>query len=630
MIWLLLGTILSLSNPSFETLEGGFPVGWTSPDRDKLEVRADGGRSGDGYLRFVDEDGGNIWLESRWQPVRPGGDYMASAWFRTEERVSPFVYLIFYSASGRRVGRAISEKTHGPTDAWRQLSISGQAPENAVFVSVLLYASAGERGIFDIDDVSLEVTGGGEPLPDAERAVPGSKKTVDIGSRRELFVDDFMIDDLTPILERRLHHPVPQNIILELDQPWEGDASAYLSVVEVDGRVRIYYNARPLYPRKGRQTTCVIESEDGISFHRPELGMIEHDGSTANNMLFRQNAAGHNFTPFLDPNPEAPPAQRFKSVAYHPSGGGLGVWGSADGYHWQQLKEERIITKGAFDSQNLAFWDPLREQYVCYYRGPDPRGPSRGIWRATSEDFLTWSEPEPIDYMDERLSHMYTNVIRPYPRAPHLYLGTPARYVSRRTKYEDHPVPGISDAVLMSSRDGLLFERWAEGWIRPGPEPEVWTDRNNYPAWGMVQTSPTELSLYWTEHYRHPTMRFRRGTIRVDGFVSICADGDDSGELLTRPFTFAGSALEINYSTSAVGSIQVELCHLDGRAIDGFEMYRHGELFGNDIAHRVQWKNGGDLASLVGQPVRLRFRLHDADLFSFRFTQSPPTGASSP
>jgi hypothetical protein len=138
---------------------------------------------------------------------------------------------------------------------------------------------------------------------------------------------------------------------------------------------------------------------------------------------------------------------------------------------------------------------------------------------------------------------MYTNGIIPYERAPHIYIGIPARYVLGRKKVPEHPYPGVSDAVLMSSRDGKLFDRWEEGFVRPGPEPEVWTERNNYPALGIIQTSPTELSIYWTEHFRHPGIRLRRGTLRLDGFVSVHAGGTE-GELLTRPFVIRGKAVD--------------------------------------------------------------------------------------
>jgi hypothetical protein len=470
-------------------------------------------------------------------------------------------------------------------------------------------------------------------------ARPGAKPVVDIGSRRELFVDDFLVDGIAGGAERRLHHPTPREVVLRLDQPWEGQASAYFAVVEDDGRILIYYNARPNYPDGGSQTTCVVESTDGVHFTRPKLGLIEFKGSKENNMLWRRGASGHNLTPFKDTNPAASAAERFKAIAYHPEGAGLGAYVSGDGIHWKLLVEDRIVAavsdegvrQGGFDSQNVAFWDAERKMYVCYYRGPgpDPEGKLRGIWRMTSDDFRTWTKPHPVAYSDDRPEHLYTNVIRPYVRAPHLYLGTPARYVPRRTKVPDHSQPGISDAVLMSTRDGRLFDRWEEGFLRPGTDLEVWTDRNNYPAWGMVQSSPEEISLYWTEHYRHPTMRLRRGTIRTDGFVSLHAGGK-RGEVLTRPLVFAGDRLVVNYATSAIGSLRFGLCDPDGKPIKGYGVTDSKELFGNEVEHDVAWKSGGDLGKLAGRPVRLRIQLHDADLYSIRFSASSRSPETDP
>jgi len=170
----------------------------------------------------------------------------------------------------------------------------------------------------------------------------------------------------------------------------------------------------------------------------------------------------------------------------------------------------------------------------------------------------------------------------------------------------------------MSSRDGLHFQRWIEGFIRPGTDPEVWTDRNNYPAWGMLPLSEDELTLYWTEHYRHPTMRFRRGTIRTDGFVSVHAGGE-VGEIITRPLIFTGQRLVVNYATSAVGSLRFEMCDQAGTPIEGFALADSEVLFGNEIAHGVTWRGSSDLSALAGRPVRLRVRIKDGDLYSIRF-----------
>lgn len=458
------------------------------------------------------------------------------------------------------------------------------------------------------------------------RVAPGDKPVVDIGSRRELFVDDFLIERMTGAAERRLHQPMPREVVLQLDRSWEGPICTFFTVLQEAERIRIYYSGRPGFDGENRctkteQAACMAESEDGIHFTRPELRLYPLDGAELNNRVWRRGVSGHNFSPFRDANPAAPPDQQYKAIAYHPDGGGLCAYASPDGIHWRMLSENRVITSGGFDSQNLAFWDHQRNCYVDYHRGGNPARTTevRAIMTCTSEDFIHWTEPQCIEYTDDRLEHMYTNGILPYPRAPHIYLGTPARFVPQRRKVSDHPVSGVSDAVLMSSRDGRLFERWAEAFIPPGPEKEVWTDRNNFPAWGMAQTAPEEISFYWTEHYRQPTMCLRRGTIRTDGFVSLHAGGG-VGEMLTRPLTFSGTCLEVNYRTSAAGLVRFELCQLDGTPIEGFALADSEVLFGNEISHTVRWKGTIDLSSLIGRAVRVRVRLQDADVYSMRFT----------
>jgi len=217
---------------------------------------------------------------------------------------------------------------------------------------------------------------------------------------------------------------------------------------------------------------------------------------------------------------------------------------------------------------------------------------------------------------------MYINGIQPYFRAPHYYLGTPARFLSVRTKITTHPAPGISDTVLISSRDGRHFHRWAEGFLRPSLDPEVWTDRNNFCAPGFLELSPGELSLYWVEHYRHSRPQLRRGTLRTDGFVSLHA-GEEVGEILTRPLLVEGRNLEINYATSATGSIRFEICDAGGQALPGFSLAESDTLYGNELLHHVRWRSGvTTLPELAGKAIRLRIRLQDADLYSFRFTDA--------
>ena len=478
-------------------------------------------------------------------------------------------------------------------------------------------------------------------------ARPGVKPVLEIGSRRELFVDDCLIDSLTGTAERRLHHPTPREVVFSsgLDiNPWEF-SSCNFEMIQEEGRIRLLYTGVPAegqeenldeeYRRicrlsgkgKGRImregeinfNVCVAESADGIHFARPELGLHEYRGSKRNNIIgFSQTPCLRNY--FLDPNPNAPEGQRFKCSQTVPDNG-LYVYGSPDRVHWRKLVDSPIVTiiesHYGLDGQNDAFWDPVRNQYMLYFR--DCSGGLRNIGTCTSSDFINWTKPVLVTYKDDRQEHMYTHNIRPYFRAPHIYIGTPNRFVQLRTKFRSSGA-GINDAILMSSRDGLLYERWEEGFIR-AVEPDAWTNRNNYVPMGqgMFQTSPNEISIYWSEGSETPIKRLRRGTIRLDGFVSLHAGGLDVGEMLTRPLVFSGANLEVNYATSAVGTLRFALCDEQGKPFKGYSLEDSEVLFGNEIEHQVRWPGAGNLAALAGKPVRLRVRLHDADLYSFRF-----------
>jgi hypothetical protein len=110
---------------------------------------------------------------------------------------------------------------------------------------------------------------------------------------------------------------------------------------------------------------------------------------------------------------------------------------------------------------------------------------------------------------------------------------------------------------------------------------------------------------------------------RFERLWGQCETGNGSrhagGELLTRPLRFAGNTLDINCSTSAAGGIRVEIQDAAGKPITGHGLADSVEILGDDIARVVTWKGGADVSRLAGQPVRLRFQLRDADLFSLQF-----------
>ena len=157
-----------------------------------------------------------------------------------------------------------------------------------------------------------------------------------------------------------------------------------------------------------------------------------------------------------------------------------------------------------------------------------------------------------------------------------------------------------------------------ESFIRPGIGLENWVSRTNYPALNVLQTSPIEMSVYVNQDYAQPSAHLRRYTLRLDGFTSANAPFS-GGELITKPFTFSGEKLFINFATSAAGSIKVYLVDAGKSPIKGAVLESSSEIIGNEIEREVHWDKSESIKHFSGKQVRLRFVLQDADLYSFRF-----------
>jgi len=458
---------------------------------------------------------------------------------------------------------------------------------------------------------------------------------IDIGSRRELFVDEYLIDSLDNA-ELVLHQPHDEGIVYHFDRPWEGLFSAYCTIIHADDKYRLYYRGVPTAGKDGRadETTCYAESKDGIHWERPVIGQFSIDGSKENNVILANAApVSHNFSPFLDSNPDALPEQRFKAIGNGPSGG-LVAYVSPDGIHWNLLQKESVIKdKGwVFDSQNVAFWSESEQCYVAYYRRADSK--VRAVARTTSKDFIHWDEAVQMAYSNTKSTtpraHLYTNQTHPYFRAPHIYIATAARFMPGRRVITAEQAEEIgvhpkyfndtADAILMTSRGGDQYDcTFDQGFVRPGVGLGNWVSRTNYPVLNVVQTGPAEMSLYVNQDYGQPSANIHRYSMRLDGFASVRAR-EEAGSIVTKPFTFDGSQLSVNFATSAAGSIRVELQDESGKPIPGYSLADAQETIGNDTSRVIRWnEKGSDLSELAGQPIRLKIVLDDADVYSFQF-----------
>lgn len=490
-------------------------------------------------------------------------------------------------------------------------------------------------------------------------------ETVYIGSEREVFWDDYIVDTEKTTAKTRVHSPVRKELVMSFNEPWEGAHCYFINMFRDTDRFRMYYHASNGGSPSGVRI-CYAESADGIRWVKPKLGICEFAGSRENNIVLSEkeipdveHPQTDNMFVFKDKNPACPADERYKGVSNCCANGtsALKCFVSADGLHFR-YGWDLYERKSFFDSLNTAFYDPRRNRYFCYFRGWHPSGEligaetspdiegrtlTRDIRVMESEDFHHWSEPKQLDYgKNARDFHLYTNNIEPYYRAPQIYVGFPARYTDRSRWTDNYEklcgreerlervrggVPrfgyAVTDCLFMCSRDGERFYRPDEAFLRPGPENDwSWRYGDCFMNAGMFEVpSPfpneaPELSFLsptkrWT-HEKSGNLLHRYG-IRVDGFISRYA-GFDTAVLETKPFIFSGNKLAINFETAAAGSVYVELTDQNGKTMESF---RSAELFGNAIDREVGFE--GDLGAMQGKTVRLRFRMSDADLYSFRF-----------
>jgi hypothetical protein len=513
------------------------------------------------------------------------------------------------------------------------------------------------------------LTGG--TLAQAEPVV--GKNPLNLGSRRELFIDPYLIERFEGAA-LRLHPPQPQEIAVSFDEPWEAGAPGYCTIFQDGARCRMYYRVSPpgglCKDEDPRQMTAYAESADGLHWEKPKLGLFEVNGSTSNNVIWR-GVISHNFTPFLDANPACPPSERYKAVGgTRIEWGGKGLWllVSADGIHWRERDKTPLAFPGNYDSQNLIFWDAATNGYRAYWRDgrrQDPRVPDgRDVRTAVSSNLTAWSEPRWLAYDPNRSGsserdqadapaddhhQFYTSGVLPYPRAPHLFLGFPQRYCDRgwqvstgllpdpghRRRQADLNVAGgrptrlgtaVTDVLFMASRDGTAFYVWPEAMVRPGIQrPGNWYYGGAWFTWGMLRTpsafpgAPDELSIYIQERFAPDGPgRLRRHTFRMDGFGSLNAPLT-GGKAVTKPFTFDGVRLSINFSTSGGGRLRIGFQDGNGADIPGFTLGDCDLQYGDELERIVSWRGRREVKELRGRPVRMVIELKDADLFAMQF-----------
>jgi hypothetical protein len=342
---------------------------------------------------------------------------------------------------------------------------------------------------------------------------------------------------------------------------------------------------------------CYATSRDGILWDKPALGIVEFNGSTRNNIVWRGPHGSGIFKDLRDPDPK----RRYKAFF---KGEMISVGFSPDGIHWSDaIACPQANVRG--DTHNNAFWAPTLGEYVGITRTwAKPRG--RPVARTSSKDFLHWTKAEAV--LEGLEDHLQTYAM-PVFYYGGVYIGLPAIYDSDADR---------THTELAWSPDTVLWHR-----IDPGtPLIANGTERGRY-DWGTVYAAACpvfledEIRLYYggcdDVHFGWRSGYFCLAKLRPDGFAGYePVDADRPALVETNPVAWNGAGLRVCADVEKDGYVKTRLLDSNDRVLAEAEPIQETVTDG-----LVRWKDDLSLESLRGQEIRLRFELSKSKLYSF-------------
>ena len=473
-------------------------------------------------------------------------------------------------------------------------------------------------------------------------ADPPAKALDDLTGPWQLFVDDYLIAEKTNV--KRTYHPFTKftgNPVLSPDRPWEGRRSYMYGTVlpNADGSgYRMWYqgyNERGNFGGLRGYVNAYATSADGIRWDKPNLGIFRWRDSTENNMfLARKHSPGDDHNPQIIHTPwETDPQKKFKMITYtyaanRDTSEDEGYWGSysPDGIHWTDVEHNPVLKKGG-DVGHFS-WDAHQKRYMATVKiwttVPRLDGLRRCIGITATEDFEHWPHPELVLVPDEIDDRMY-----PGKSGVQFYGLSSFAYESGYIGFLWIFRTGSGGQIyvqLVSSRDGIAWTRAepTDG-MRPAALPNgpdgSWDAGCIFSASHPLVEGDTIKLWYgaWDKDHRAPdpaiTGRVGLATLRKDGFASLDA-GENTGIVTTKLLKGLSGRLYVNCE-AADGDLRAEVLDADGKVIPGYSRRDCRAIHRNGIEQAITWK-GRRALPRSKQPLRLRFVLKRASLYSFR------------
>ena len=482
-------------------------------------------------------------------------------------------------------------------------------------------------------------------------------KVLSIGKQKQLFIDDAIIDS-TNRVNKTLHkfRRHPDNPLMVPEKPWERSNFVYGSVLRdpQTGLFRMWFtnSGTRVHTRDDRQfgvQLCYATSRDGLHWERPSLGVVEIDGSKENNVVAVNAGGGYLRGASVVYNSNGTdPARRYVHLNQTPDGTAPSY--SADGIQWSE-GEPPVFE--ASDAATLSY-DPRQDRFFCSSVSmPRVRGFVRRSIEMTPTDLRIWREFKTVLVADEiddagtpaRIERLRSILDYDNPDHYHAQLHHMAAFPYESITLgiltlwdnlwytEKEPLfAGGRDRALIQLQ--LAWTRDPEWWdwqrldqrvsLLELSEPGEWDCAVQMPLGATVKVGD-ELRLYYSGFARSfncpathglnlpvagkvPANGIGVASMRLDGFASLDA-GPRGGTVITKPFTFEGSNLKIN--ARALGQVTVDILDANGEPIKGFGPV---SVAGDSVRHSASWDNLDELAE---RPVRLRFRMWNAQLYAF-------------
>lgn len=336
-----------------------------------------GAEKDDTSLELAVRTAQEVRVRSEKHVANPGTLYVAKAWVKATNGAPGALFLEFWDQNGARTN--VASIGPGPAAAWQEVKVSLAAPNQATHVSVAIGSTTNGPGISYWDDVSLE-----PQIAYESRLEPGV---------RELFLDDYRLDSMVDV--QRVVHPGKKSPpLISPTEPWEGRAVYIYGTVlkeQPEGSgYRMWYTTF-----NGDYYLCYATSTDGLTWHKPHLGLVDFKGSKDNNITRVGGGAL-----IYDPD-DRDSERRYKLMSYSAAPkdkAGYWVCFSPDGLHWTPYAGNPVIAYGdvasvAYDRQARLFIASTKQRMLMANTSVTPGKQDRAAFVSVSTNFTDWSAP---------------------------------------------------------------------------------------------------------------------------------------------------------------------------------------------------------------------------------------------